>query len=98
MSRTPSPGKPLYQTRRATPDTFTLSPPVVFTLHLVDVASGAFINLPFNVKFLGDVSATSSHLRVDPASLATHYDNITLGNDVYNVSNVTYTPPGPPGA
>ena len=29
-------------------------------------------------------------------SLATAYTNIILGNNVYDVSNVSYTPPGPP--
>jgi len=81
---------------RAAPDLFTASPPVLFNLHLTDVASGAFTDLKFSIKFAGDVSALSSHLRVDPASLATAYTNIILGNNVYDVSNVSYTPPGPP--
>src|SRR5438094_6317693 len=50
---------------RAAPDTFTASSPVLFNLRLIDVASGAFTNLPFNIKFAGDVSTSSSHLRVD---------------------------------
>jgi hypothetical protein len=83
---------------RANPDLFTNSPPVTFSLHLVDVASGAFTDLVFHIKFLGDVSSSSSHLRVDPASLAQSFNNITLGNSVYNVGNVQYTPPGPPGS
>jgi len=81
---------------RAHPDLFTASSPVLFSLRLTDVASGAFTDLKFNVMFGGDVSALSSHLRVDPASLATTYNNITLGNNVYTVGNVSYTPPGPP--
>jgi len=83
---------------RATPDVFTASLPVQFSLRLTDVASGAFTDLLFPIKFLGDVSATSSHLRVDPISLATMYNNIPLGQNIYAISNVTYTPPGPPGS
>jgi len=83
---------------RAAPDVFTASAPVLFNLHLTDVASGAFADLKFNIKFGGDVSSVSSHLRVDPASLGTQYTNITLGNNVYDVTNVSYTPPGPPGS
>jgi len=83
---------------RAAPDVFTASAPVLFNLHLTDVASGAFTDLKFSMKFAGDVSSVSSHLRVDPASLGTQYTNITLGNNVYDVTNVSYTPPGPPGS
>ena len=83
---------------RAAPDTFTASSPVLFNLRLIDVASGAFANLAFGIKFSGDVSMLSSHLRVDPASLGTMFNNITLGNNIYSVGNVSYTPPGPPGS
>jgi len=60
---------------RGAPDQFTASLPVLFNLHLTDVASGAAIDLKFSIKFAGDVSALSSHLRVDPASLATTYQH-----------------------
>jgi len=83
---------------RAHPDLFTLSTPVSFSLKLTDVASGLSTNLLFAIKFSGDVSTDSSHLRVDPASLGTMYTNIQLGNNIYNVANVSYTPPGPPGS
>ncbi|MBI1914233.1 MAG: PEP-CTERM sorting domain-containing protein [Planctomycetes bacterium] len=83
---------------RAAPDTFNLSAPVLFSLRLTDVASGAFADLPFTMKFLGDVSAESSHLRLDPASTATTYSNIHLGNNIYGIDSVDYTPPGPPGS
>jgi hypothetical protein len=83
---------------RFTPDTFTNSAPAVITLHLVDVASGASTTLPFSIKFLGEVSSSHSQLRVAPGSLATNFPNITLGNNVYSVGGVFYTPPGPPGS
>jgi hypothetical protein len=83
---------------RATPDIFTASEPVNFTLRLTDVASGAFTDLLFKIKFLGDVSADSSRLRLDPASTATTFSNIRLGNSIFNIDSVDYTPPGPPGS
>src|SRR5262249_47006009 len=66
--------KPSSDAPRAPPDTFTTSAPVMFNLRLTDVASGAFTDLPFNIKFLGTVSGDpnpSSTVRLDDASKLT---------------------------
>jgi hypothetical protein len=82
---------------RANPDKFDASLPVNFLLRITDVASGAFTDLPFQVKFKGDVSADSSHLRVDFLG-ATAYNDVHLGNNIYTVDGLSFTQPGPPGS
>jgi len=82
---------------RANPDKFDSGVPVSFLLRITDVASGTFTDLPFMVKFKGDVSADSSHLRVEFQGQTT-FPNITLGKSIYSVDGLSYTPPGPPGS
>jgi hypothetical protein len=82
---------------RAAPDPFNASTPVGFTLRITDVASGLFADLAFGVKFKGDVSAESSHLRVDYVG-PTAYNDIHLGNSIFTVDGLSFTQPGPPGS
>jgi hypothetical protein len=84
---------------RGAPDSFDASSPVTFKLTLTDVATAATMDFLFPIKFLGTVSGgttPSAHLRVDPASLTTHFDDVQIGGSFYTINSVTYTPPGPP--
>jgi len=92
---------------RANPDTFDATAPVNFKLHLVDLASGAFTDLHFFAHFTGGVSGltipghvpqNSSSVDVDDATKAQHFDNVQLGNSIYNLNTVRFTPPGAPGS
>jgi len=77
------------------PDHFTAKP-YTLSLFLLDVDSGKSATLSFTGQIDGDLGANFSRLKNTFTGPPTQ--SIVLGNHVYTASNLTFTPPGVPGA
>src|SRR5207237_42788 len=85
---------------RATPDTFASSAPVLFNLRLTDVATGAFTDLHFNIKFTGTVSSDatggSPRPRIASAPMRPPYTAHGPGNTLAPATRRRSPSPPPP--
>jgi hypothetical protein len=77
------------------PDHFTAKP-YTLNLFLFDIASGKSTTLPFTGQIDGTLTALSANLANTFTGQTTY--TVQLGNHLYRVTIVAYTPPSPTGA
>src|SRR5262249_21926566 len=78
------------------PDTFT-NKPFTLTLFLLDSHSGKSGTVSFQGTLSGTISETNAKIK-PPVYGSPTTQELTLGSNLYTISEPTFTPPGPPGS